>query len=167
LLTVQAAAYQKPTISKLIALEDNYFPAASKAEVVTTQESLEEAAFLDAIFATPVMKRAEEFLVDKGYIVTRKYGRDGKVTVNRNAFREAFQEIWFGLYTREKNVLGSSGFEHVFVGETKNGEVSGFHNWVQFSKQETANSVNYNGQFRVLRLGPVSSWLIFNSFILS
>ena len=40
----------------------------------------------------------------------------------------------------------SSGFEHVFVGETRgDGEVIGFHNWIQFYLQEKAGHVDYQG----------------------
>lgn len=40
----------------------------------------------------------------------------------------------------------SCGFEHVFVGETKNGqEVMGLHNWIQFYLQEKHNNVDYKG----------------------
>lgn len=40
----------------------------------------------------------------------------------------------------------SCGFEHVFVGETKNGqEVMGLHNWIQFYLQEKHNHVDYKG----------------------
>ena len=38
-----------------------------------------------------------------------------------------------------------SGFEHVFIGEIKNGEVSGFHDWVNFYQQEKTNAINYLG----------------------
>ena len=167
LLTVPASVYQKPTISKLIPLQDNYIPPAATAESVTPQESLEETAFLDAIFSTQVIKKAEKFLIDKGHIVTRKYGKDGKVTVNANAFRETLHQIWFGLYSREHNALGSSGFEHVFLGETKNGQVSGFHNWIFFSKQEAQNKVNYNGHLRVMRLGSVRELMRYDSWLVT
>lgn len=40
----------------------------------------------------------------------------------------------------------SSGFEHVFVGETKFGrEIMGLHNWVQFYLQEKAKQLDYKG----------------------
>lgn len=48
----------------------------------------------------------------------------------------------FILHDRED----SCGFEHVFVGETKNGqEVMGLHNWIQFYLQEKHNNVDYKG----------------------
>ena len=47
---------------------------------------------------------------------------------------------------RETRVCDSSGFEHVFVGETRgDSEVIGFHNWIQFYLQEKAGHVDYQG----------------------
>ena len=40
------------------------------------------------------------------------------------------RELWFTLYSRGGRVLGSSGFEHVFMGEKKAGRVQGLHSWV-------------------------------------
>jgi len=42
----------------------------------------------------------------------------------------------------------SSGFEHVFVGETRQHDVTGFHNWIQFYLQEKAGQLDYRGYFR-------------------
>lgn len=50
--------------------------------------------------------------------------------------------ITFFLPKRED----SSGFEHVFVGETKFGrEIMGLHNWVQFYLQEKQDLLDYKG----------------------
>lgn len=148
------SVYTKPTIAKLIPLQDNYVEDVGVSETVTTLETTEESQFLDAIFATSVIQKAEKFLIDKGYINTRGNGNNARL--NTKAFRDALQEIWFGLYDRENRTLGSSGFEHVFIGEIKNNQVSGFHNWIFFAKQESMRKVNYNGYMSNIRLGSVS-----------
>ena len=38
-------------------------------------------------------------------------------------------------------IKGSSGFEHVFLGEKKNDKVQGFHNWLYFYYMEEKNKV--------------------------
>ncbi len=157
LLTVQPSAYNKPTISKLLPLHNNYVATVGDAEVVTNQETQEETAFLDAIMPTTVMKRAEKFLVDKGFISTRRRLSNGSYRNNNRAFRDAIHQIWFGLYSRENRTLGSSGFEHVFLGEIKQEKVQGFHNWVFFSKEEQNNNLNYKGKIGSnISLGNVS-----------
>jgi len=55
--------------------------------------------------------------------------RLGKVDRAERAFKEKMYELWFEPYSRvAKN--DSSGFEHVFMGEERDGEVLGLHNWV-------------------------------------
>jgi poly(U)-specific endoribonuclease len=142
LLTFEIGAFDPPTISKLIRLHDNYYPAVGIQEDVTQAERREETEFLDAIMATPIMGRTEAFLTKKGLIPP---GR----------FREIFRQIWFGLYSRSGNSLGSSGFEHVFLGELKKG-VSGFHSWAFFGREERNNALNYKGHISKLSLGSVS-----------
>ncbi len=39
-------------------------------------------------------------------------------------------QMWFSYYRRDGQ-NDSSGFEHVFVGESKGDAITGFHNWVQ------------------------------------
>ena len=56
--------------------------------------------------------------------------------------------------TRNKD---SSGFEHVFVGESRDKEVIGFHNWIQFYLQEKLGNVDYQGYIRGRGVRGVSS----------
>ena len=46
------------------------------------------------------------------------------------------------------SMTNSCGFEHVFVGETREHDVTGFHNWIQFYLQEKAGRLDYRGYFR-------------------
>ena len=41
--------------------------------------------------------------------------------------------------------LDSSGFEHVFVGETDSYKTLGLHNWIQFYLQERKGNIDYKG----------------------
>ncbi|KNC80689.1 hypothetical protein SARC_06938, partial [Sphaeroforma arctica JP610] len=47
----------------------------------------------------------------------------------------------------------TSGFEHVFVGEVRNGEVMGLHNWIQFFVEEKAGKIDYKGYIYPRRRG--------------
>lgn len=83
------------------------------------------------------MKYAHEYLVSK-----RKSDRDIR------KFKRQLYDLWFKLYRRTKGsrALDSSGFEHVFVGETRDkADIIGFHNWIQFYLQEKAGNVDYQG----------------------
>ena len=83
------------------------------------------------------MKTAHKYLVSKG-----------KSSNDMCTFKGQLYDLWFKLYrrSRESRVLDSSGFEHVFVGETRGRkEVIGFHNWIQFYLQEKAGNVDYQG----------------------
>lgn len=148
LLTVDPQAYTRNTIALLVKLHDNYIADTGKAEVVTPEEVAEENAFLDAVFATPLFQKTKAFLIQKGFLT-------------ESNFRETFHQIWFGLYSR--GAVGSSGFEHVFLGELKSG-VSGFHNWVFFSKEEAAGRLNYNGWLDYGTFGSKGS-LVSHNFV--
>lgn len=113
LLAVNPTAYTRGTVALLVALHDNYNADVAVAETETAAETAEINAFLDAVLATPIMQQLQTFLTSKGISLTR----------------EKFHEMWFGLYSRSGSTLGSSGLEHIFLAELKNG-VSGFHNWV-------------------------------------
>jgi len=139
LLTVDPAAYLKPTVAKLIKLHDNYEAEVGVREDDTPQEQSEVKEFLDDVLSTPIMLKTAAFLAEKGFIP--------------NNFRETFHKIWFGIYSRASNgAPGSSGFEHVFLGELKNG-VSGFHHWAFWALEESRDDLNYKGYVAQHSLG--------------
>jgi poly(U)-specific endoribonuclease len=137
LLAVHPNAYTTGTVALLVALHDNYNADVAVTETETAAETAEINAFLDAVLATPIMQQLQTFLTSKGISLTR----------------EKFHEMWFGVYSRSGSTLGSSGMEHIFLAELKNG-VSGFHNWVFFAKEEEAGRMNYRGWMEFLDLGP-------------
>ncbi|KAG7279006.1 hypothetical protein CRUP_001947 [Coryphaenoides rupestris] len=125
-----------PTFSHFVKLLDNYEMSTGVAERVSPAEVRENNLFLDAVLQTAVMTRAHRYLVLKG-----------KSNSDLRQFKSQLYLIWFRLYHRERNAgMDSSGFEHVFVGETKTGsEIIGFHNWLQFYLQEKHGHLDYKG----------------------
>ena len=92
---------------------------------MTREEIQEEIDFIDSIVDTKVMELTIEFLESKGLISS-----------DRNSFKRLLHRMWFALYPRAWRVKGSCAFEHVFLGEVKNGKVNGFHNWLFFLLEE-------------------------------
>lgn len=139
-VNVPPEALSGATIAALIALQDNYIPDVNEPEVEDPGESEELEVFLDAIMATEIMALAESFLIENA--------------IYTGNLREKIKEIWFDPYSRgSTGAEGSSGFEHSFVGEIKNGEVSGFHNWVHFYHEEQDGTLNYEGWSNYVDLG--------------
>jgi len=137
---VKPEVFQRPTYKAFMALLDNYESDTGVPEVVTDQELAENQRFINLVFESKPMQLAYRFLKYKG-----------KATDDVATFRRKFYNMWFKLYrrSRESRSFDSSGFEHVFVGETRqargNKEVIGFHNWIQFYLQEKAKKVDYKG----------------------
>jgi poly(U)-specific endoribonuclease len=67
------------------------------------------------------------------------------------------KKLWFDLYPRGKKAnMTSSGFEHVFLAESKKTKLIGFHNWLYFHEMERSGALNYKGWERIIDLGDVS-----------
>eukprot|EP00923_Selenidium_pygospionis_P036915 GHVN01064673.1.p1 GENE.GHVN01064673.1~~GHVN01064673.1.p1 ORF type:complete len:384 (-),score=60.31 GHVN01064673.1:334-1485(-) len=132
---IEMTAQNKPTFRTFIELLDNYVPHTGVAEEDFTEcEKMEIVDFLRAIGNTACMKYCHKYCV----------ANNPQVPSNEKDFARLLYKIWFDFY-RRGGVKDSSGFEHVFVGELKNGEVTGFHNWVQFYLEEKRGLVNYKG----------------------
>ncbi|KAJ8973547.1 hypothetical protein NQ317_018392 [Molorchus minor] len=142
LLSIDQTAYNIPSIEKLMLLYNNYILEASENEVYTAQEKIEENNLLDTILSTPVMQHTRNFLIKKG-----KLGKDPK------DFKDLLRLIWFNMYSRGGGRIGSSGFEHIFLAELKNNQVSGLHNWLYFNEEESKNRANYLGYLKKIDLG--------------
>ncbi|CAI9553987.1 unnamed protein product, partial [Staurois parvus] len=128
----EAKLFARPTYSRYIALLDNYEKITGTAETVPSGEVTEQNAFIDEVFKTSIFSLLSNFLVSKGYY-----------TSSTTSFKDDLKLMWFGLYTRTKGPLDSSGFEHIFHGEIHKRKISGFHSWVQLYLLEKAGEINY------------------------
>lgn len=70
-------------------------------------------------------------------------------------FKEYLRQIWLGFYNRGGGIQGSSGYEHVFLGEKNGNSISGYHGWVKYYQDEKAGRVNYLGYITSTNLGEV------------
>ena len=113
-------------------LYENYQPDVTVTEDRTRDEMREEEALLKEMMKTKVMKKTFDFLKANGLF-----------TKSMTEFEDLLSELWFSVYSRGKRIKGSSGFEHVFLGEKKNGAVQGFHNWLYFNHLEEMGEVNF------------------------
>lgn len=125
--------FKQPTYATFYRLLDNYEKTIGKEEVVTDEEIHENRTFIDQIMKTKPIQYLHNYLVAKG-----------KAPEDDLAFKKYLYKIWFSLYRRGTR-NDSSGFEHVFVGEVKNGKVIGFHNWIQLFVEERKGNVDYQG----------------------
>lgn len=147
---VDTSILRKPVYEKLTALYENYDSDVAVKEDRTRTEQNEEDAFLSEIMKSKVMTKTLSFLKSKKLF-----------TKSSNEFKRLLKELWFDVYSRGKRILGSSGFEHVFLGEKKAGKVQGFHNWVYFQHLEKKNELNYLGHWEKVDLGGKGTGLSF------
>mmetsp|Transcript_24784 Transcript_24784/g.49308 ORF Transcript_24784/g.49308 Transcript_24784/m.49308 type:complete len:482 (-) Transcript_24784:233-1678(-) len=135
---VSGSALQGRTFKTFIALLDNYKAEVGAAEVITSHERKEIWDFIAAIMATGPMQYCFHYCAAHN---------DQVKLSDPKGFTKLLYEIWFELYNRSR-AKDSSGFEHVFVGEIKNGAVTGFHNWIQFYLTEKKGHLNYKGYIK-------------------
>jgi poly(U)-specific endoribonuclease len=130
----------RPTYRTFRNLLDNYTAKTGVTEQLTDAENSEIENFLSAIMETAPLQFCHEYCHRRANV---------SVPSEKTEFRNLLRNIWFDLYSRSHGSSpDSSGFEHVFVGEVKNGEVSGFHNWIQFYLEEQAGNLDYRGYIK-------------------
>jgi len=137
--------FSHPTIAALLRLHDNYKPRASTPEDQESNrgELAEMDRFMNLVINTPTMQRANAFL------------QRGRLLSSYNlSWTNTLRHIWFDLYSRHRGVLGSSGFEHVFLGEIDDGKVKGSHNWIWFYKMEKRGLIDYQGHLSAPTSNP-------------
>jgi len=146
-----------PTYEKFFQLRSLYTADVNANDAPDSKTYAAIDDFLSVAMETDVMKQLEAFV--------QKYN----LINGGSSLRDKIKLIWFTPYSRANNhkVLGSSGFEHVFLGEVKGQEVEGFHSWAVFSEEEKARRTNYWGYIdqtqygnnKALNIKNVFSWL--------
>jgi len=146
---VNAEVFQIPTIQRVLSIFDNYQLDTHTNEYISPAQRQEESLLIDSFLSTNVMSAAMRFLSDKGFIRKDYY-----------EYKDRLRMIWFNLFSRGKGKIGSTGFEHVFMAETKqvdsNVEVLGLHNWIYFNAEEAKERIDYLGYIKKVDLGNVS-----------
>uniref|UniRef100_K3WX75 EndoU domain-containing protein n=1 Tax=Globisporangium ultimum (strain ATCC 200006 / CBS 805.95 / DAOM BR144) TaxID=431595 RepID=K3WX75_GLOUD len=138
---VDPCVFERKTYKLFYDLLDNYERGTGIAEDVTEEELVENNAFLNAVIDTAPMRYAYNWLV-----------KNKKFSGDIRSFKRKLDYLWFGLYRREAH-NDSSGFEHVFVGEERDGKVMGCHNWLQIYNEERQGRLDYRGYIRPKQRG--------------
>jgi poly(U)-specific endoribonuclease len=130
---VQVDILRRPTFQALIKMLGNFSPQAGITEPDNDKTKADVVNFINTIFGSKPWTVLTNLLRQKNYPLAK----------DPNTLKNAIKMMWFDHYSRAKGVPDSSAFEHVFIGELKNGEVSGLHNWVTFYIRER----NFTQQF--------------------
>eukprot|EP00180_Rhodochaete_pulchella_P001294 Plantae.Rhodophyta-Rhodochaete_pulchella.ctg2103.p1 GENE.Plantae.Rhodophyta-Rhodochaete_pulchella.ctg2103~~Plantae.Rhodophyta-Rhodochaete_pulchella.ctg2103.p1 ORF type:complete len:374 (+),score=76.80 Plantae.Rhodophyta-Rhodochaete_pulchella.ctg2103:526-1647(+) len=139
---VDKHVFNKPTYLAFHYLLDNYERETGVSENTNEEEKQENWDFLNAVMATPCMQYCFRYASARGVL---------KDADDEQGFKSFLYRLWFYLYRRETS-RDSSGFEHVFVGEERNGKIIGFHNWIQIMIEEHRQKLDYKGYLH--RSGP-------------
>jgi len=142
----EAKLFSHPTTAALLRLHDDYKARASVPEDQEHNrvELAEINDFLVKVINTPTMQRTNAFLRSVGLLENQT-----------RSWKGLLRHIWFDLYSRHRGVLGSSGFEHVFLGEIDDGKVKGVHNWIWLYKMEKNGAIDYQGYLSAPTSNPV------------
>ncbi|EYB93071.1 hypothetical protein Y032_0186g1063 [Ancylostoma ceylanicum] len=137
---VNETLYKRPVYANFISvIQKNLFtPDVCIAEAAMSgfRKSQIQLMF-DTWTSTQVFNLAFQFLKDNG----NEYATD------MNTFKAFLFTLWFGTYSRCNGTNGSSGFEHVFIGEWRDQIVDGQHSWVRYYNLEKAQKINYHGYY--------------------
>ncbi|CAM9679644.1 unnamed protein product [Chrysoparadoxa australica] len=128
---------ERPSVAAFVALLDNYEKACGVREKTSSIEHAEISRFLDVVLQSPVGQYMHKYLV-----------KSGKAPKSKKDMKERLREVWFEQYSRCKGETDSSGFEHVFVGESRDGEITGLHNWIQIYLLEQKGQLDYLGYIK-------------------
>lgn len=127
-------------------LFNNYVLDQTKPEVDTLEdlktEQQEIQSFIEYAYKTPPMQKAREY-----------YSEQIKEKVTDDEWWAIIERVWFAQFDSGRN-KDLSGFEHVIVGEQKQGKVQGYHFWYKYYLDEhfvpdTIDFLGWEGKFNL------------------
>ncbi|CAD5234435.1 unnamed protein product [Bursaphelenchus xylophilus] len=145
---IRPSVLNQPSFKALLDLVPLFNPQTGIAEDNSPDKQKKEKAFIMAVFNSGPFKQLIDVLRKKNHPFAK----------TPDVLKQSMYDLWFGMFSRAKGKLDSSAFEHVFIGEAKNGEVSGMHNWVVINNFENdpKNTLNYRG-FIIKRADIIAS----------
>ena len=126
-------SHKKRTYDLCERLFNNYTLDKTKRENPTSQEAEEENYFLEAIVDTPPMIVARNWLTQRT-----------NQTFSSSRWYQILREIWFERFDLSSG-KDLTGFEHVIVGEQRQGKVSGYHFWYKYYLDDQNNLRDEDG----------------------
>ncbi|VDO73571.1 unnamed protein product [Heligmosomoides polygyrus] len=136
---VDQSLLTKPSYSQFLALMNNFNRETGLAE---PRVSVDEVRLMK-MKITVIFERA------KTQDAWHPFARDPTY------FRYWIAQLWFIHYSRASGRTDTSGFEHIFIGEEKNDEVSGLHNWLRLYMLERNKSEDFDYKGFVEKRGNV------------
>ncbi|CAD5219139.1 unnamed protein product [Bursaphelenchus xylophilus] len=144
----RSSILSQPSYKALLDLAPLFNPQTGIAEDNSPAKQQKERAFIMAVFSSGPFTQLINVLRSKNHPFAK----------SPDTLKQSMFELWFGMFSRAKGKLDSSAFEHVFLGEAKNGEVSGMHNWVVMNNLENGpkGALDYRG-FIIKRADIIAS----------
>ena len=135
---VSIPAKKRQTYDLTKALLDNYRLDQTKREDTTKAEAQEILALLEAVTDSAPIETVKD-------LMSQRRG----ATYSRDEFQNLLFDVWFRQYDMGRNV-DLSGFEHVVVGEQKEGTAGGHHFWYRYYLDDfgllgTGDDIDFQG----------------------
>ncbi len=115
---------KKASYDRVAGLFNNYELDQTKEENIAPEEIEEVQDFIESIYRTPPLVVARDYIEER-------MGRE----LDDDVWWNIIQRAWFEQYDDGVN-QDLSGFEHVVVGEQKQGKVQGYHFWYKYFLDE-------------------------------
>jgi hypothetical protein len=130
IVEVVIPATKEESYTRVETLFNNYTLDQTKPEVNKADEAKEVQEFIEAVYKSPPMQVARDY-VSQQYL--QQGVKDEELTDNE--WWAILERVWFEQFDNGAN-QDLSGFEHVLVGEQKQGKVQGYHFWYKYYLDE-------------------------------